>query len=111
MAPWRRKMDAAVRQRYDQVIDIYQWLGDFTAALDRDRDEDLQADLVYIDSMVAGWISDGQFEKPRVPELVLDAIAAAESNRASHSTPPPDELWQHLQSCANWRVRNSLSSA
>lgn len=104
-------MDAAVRQRYDQVIDIYQWLGDFTAALDRDRDEDLQADLVYIDSMVAGWISDGQFEKPRVPELVLDAIAAAESNRASHSTPPPDELWQHLQSCANWRVRNSLSSA
>ena len=98
-------MDKVIRARYDEVIDIYGWLGDFTARLDPDRDEDLQADLFYIDSTLAGWISEGQFENPRVPKLVLDAIAAAEANRASHSTPPPDELWRRLQ-----RLRELASS-
>lgn len=105
MARWLRKMDKVVRARYDEVIEIYGWLDDFTSALDPDRDEDLQADLFYIDSMVAGWISEGQFEKPRVPELVLDAIAAAELNRASHPMPPSDELWHRLQ-----RLRELASS-
>ena len=98
-------MGKAIPARHDEVIDIYGWLGDFTARLDPDRDEDLQADLFYIDSMVAGWISEGQFEKPRVPELVLDAIAAAELNRASHPMPPSDELWHRLQ-----RLRELASS-
>ncbi len=47
-------MDKAIRARYDEVIEIYGWLGDFTVRLDPDRNEDLQADLFYIDSMVAG---------------------------------------------------------
>lgn len=97
-------MDKATRARYDEVIEIYGWLGDFTARLDPDRDENLQASLSYIDSMVAGWISEGQFENPRVSELVLDAIAAAESNRAAHPTPPQDQLWhrrQRLRELAN----------
>ncbi len=50
-----------------------------------------------IDSTVAAGASEGQFENPRVPELVLGAIAAAEASSASHSTPPPDELWRRLQ--------------
>lgn len=90
-------MDEAVRKRYDEVVDIWGWLGEFTATLDPDSDEDLQADLFYIDSMVAGWLSQGQFEKVHVPDLVLEAIAAAESNRAAHSTPAPEELWRRLQ--------------
>ena len=56
MAGWRR--DRAVRARYDEVVDIYGWLGDFTDTIDPDRDEDLLMDLFYVDSMVAGWISD-----------------------------------------------------
>ena len=95
MAGWRR--DRAVRARYDEVVDIYGWLGDFTDTLDPDRDEDLLMDLFYGDSMVAGWISRGQFEKPGVLEFVVKAIAQADSNRAAHSTPPPDELWRRLQ--------------
>lgn len=95
MAGWRR--DRAVRARYDEVVDIYGWLGDFTDTLDPDRDEDLLTDLFYVDSMVAGWISRGQFEKPGVREFVVKAIAQEDSNRAAHSTPPPDELWPRLQ--------------
>lgn len=105
MAGWRR--DRAVRARYDEVVDIYKWLGDFTDTLDPDRDEDLLTDLFYVDSMVAGWISRGQFEKPGVREFVVKAIAQADSNRAAHSTPPPDELWPR-QGCANLRGPNSL---
>ena len=98
MGSWLRRMDEATRARYDEVVDIYGWLGAFTATLDPERDEDLQADLFYIDSMVAGWIAPSQFENAKVPGTVLEAIAAAQSNRrASRSTPAPEELWRRLQ--------------
>ena len=90
-------MDEATRARYDEVVDIYGWLGAFTATLDPERDEHLQADLFYIDSMVAGWIAPGQFEKAQVPGHVVEAIAAAESNLAPHSRPARDELWRRLE--------------
>lgn len=97
MGGWRQRMDEAARARYDEVVDIYGWLGAFTATLDPERDEDLQADLFYVDSMVAGWTAPGQFEKAQVPGPRLEAIAAAESNRAPHSTPSQDELWRRLE--------------
>ena len=97
MGGWPQRMVEAARARYDEVVDIYGWVGAFTAALDPDRDEDLQADLFYVESMVAGWIAPGQFEKAQVRGPVPEAIAAAESNRASHSSRTPDELWRRLE--------------
>ena len=97
MGGWLRRMNEAARARYDEVVEIYGWLGAFTATLDPERGEDLRADLFYVDSVVAGWTAPGQFEKAQVPGPVLEAIAAAESNRASHSSRTPDELWRRLE--------------
>ncbi|HOQ54641.1 MAG TPA: hypothetical protein PLF56_13645 [Micropruina sp.] len=105
MGAWLKRLDEATRARYDEVVDIYGWLGAFAATLDPERDEDLRTDLFYVDSMVAGWIAPGQFEKAQVPGPVLEAIAAAESNGASRSTPTRDDLRRRLE-----RLRELASS-
>ncbi len=89
-------MNEAARARYGEVVEIYGWLSTFAATLHPDQDGDLRDDLFYIDSTVAGWISPGQFHKPHVLRLVLEAVAEVEKNRVPKVVTRSEELWRRL---------------
>ena len=95
-------MNEAARARYDEVVEIYGWLGAFTPTLDPERDEDLQADLFYVDSVVAGWIAPGQFEKAQVPGPVLEYVNSIWPHHGGLS-------WPHRLGCGrggSWWCRS-----